>query len=93
MDARTPVSGSWSGSWVEGADESFFPITNLAYGAFVAQSGPSTAQPRLCVRIGDSLLDLGACAADLGHPDAGLLGTPTLNTFMAAGPETWGRVR
>ncbi|MGH9305170.1 MAG: fumarylacetoacetate hydrolase family protein, partial [Acidimicrobiales bacterium] len=42
---------------------------------------------------GDSLLDLGACAADLGHPDAGLLGTPTLNTFMAAGPETWGRVR
>jgi fumarylacetoacetase len=51
-------------------------------------------EPRVGVRFGDGVLDLAALAADgLLDADPGLFVQPSLNAFMAAGPEIWRRVR
>jgi fumarylacetoacetase len=51
-------------SWVRNADDSGFGLTNLPLGVFSTESSGDT---RIGVRIGDSILDLWACA------EAGLL--------------------
>jgi fumarylacetoacetase len=49
---------------------------------------------RVGARLGDRVLDLAALAEDgLLPADPGLFAQPSLNAFMAAGPETWRRVR
>jgi fumarylacetoacetase len=54
----------------------------------------SRDEPRVGVRFGDGVLDLAALAADgLLDEDPALFAQPSLNRFMAAGPETWQRVR
>jgi fumarylacetoacetase len=51
-------------------------------------------EPRVGVRFGDRVLDLAALADDgLLDEDPALFAQPSLNAFMAAGPETWRRVR
>jgi fumarylacetoacetase len=79
-------------SWVEGADGSGFPAEHLPLGVFTTDRG----EPRVGVRIGDNVIDLARLAAD------GLVGiraasetfaAPTLNRFLALGPETWLAVR
>ncbi len=74
-----------SACWVEGADDSSFPIGNLPYGAFTIGAGE---QPRLGVAIGRYVLDLAAVL-----PDVRELSEPTLNAIMAAGPRAWAQVR
>jgi fumarylacetoacetase len=61
-----------------------FPLTNLPYGA--------TADG-VVVAIGDSALDAGAVARATGSPYAQLLSAPTLDSLLAAGPQTWADVR
>jgi fumarylacetoacetase len=52
------------------------------------------AKPRVGARLGDRVLDLAALAADgLLPADPALFAQPSLNAFMAAGPDTWGTVR
>jgi fumarylacetoacetase len=89
-------------SWVPGADGSGFPAEHLPYGVVVPASGGG---PRPAVRIGDHALDLARLAADdvaglagvtgaTGPgPGHGLLDGPTLDPFLAAGPERWRAVR
>jgi len=88
--AETRRPRAVSGSWVPGADGSAFGLANLPYGAF-------TRRPRadrcLGVRIGEFVLDLAPVATEHEHPDAAVLGEPTLNSFMARGPAAWQRVR
>ncbi len=78
-------------SWVTSANElGDFPLANLPYGSFEGESRPR----RLGVRIGDEVVDLRALV------ECGLLGgldgrvsqaltQPTLNAFLALGPEAW----
>jgi fumarylacetoacetase len=80
-------------SFVEGAQETDFPIQNLPYGVFRAPG----QEPRLGVAIGDRVLDLAAL------DEAGLLdGLPggarpwragSLNPLLAAGPLVWKALR
>jgi fumarylacetoacetase len=69
-----------------------FPIQNLPYGVFSTAAVPA---PRVCVAIGDYVLDLWELEQD-GRLDAGDLGVfagPALNPFMALGPKVWSRTR
>jgi fumarylacetoacetase len=63
-------------TWVDVRDESDFPLTNLPFG--VVQ--PRGSDPRVVVRIGDSVLDLAAAGI---APE--LTAKPTLNALMASG--------
>ena len=63
---------------------------NLPYGIFRRAGEPA----RVGVRFGDGVLDLAALAADglLDDPD-GAFAQPSLNAFMARGPDAWARTR
>jgi fumarylacetoacetase len=84
-------------SWVESANSATgdFPIQNLPFGIFRRRG----ERFRGAVAIGDEILDLGheaLRARASGHPVAEALATcgePTLNSFMALGPEAWSGVR
>lgn len=83
-------------TWVEGAAGSLFDLDNLPYGVFSLrdQEGGGDA-PRVGVRIGDHVLDL-APVAEIGDPASALAAawrTPSLNAFMAMGPEQWAIAR
>ena len=74
-------------STIDIPDGSPFGTNNLPYGVF---STPGTA-PRIGVRVGDSVVDLGAALGTDG-PDAALA-APVLNPFMAQGRARWVEVR
>ena len=81
-------------SWVEGANEPYgFGLTHLPYGAFRANGST-----RLCVRIGEWLLDLAACADDsvsesLPTEIRSAIAQPTLNALLGLGPRSWQALR
>jgi fumarylacetoacetase len=75
-----------------------FGPEHLPYGVFRRANAGGAArrdeEPRVGVRFGDGVLDLAALAADgLLDEDPALFAQPSLNRFMAAGPEVWRRVR
>ncbi len=77
-------------TWVEGAAGSAYDLDNLPYGVFSVEG----SGPRVGVRIGDFVMDAAAVAAIGGHPGDGpdlatVWRQPTLNSFMALGPEVW----
>ena len=79
-------------SWVPGADRSGFPAEHLPYGVFSVGAGGR----RVGVRIGDSVVDLARLAEtvdDLDRHAAGTFAQPSLNGFLARGPERWRAVR
>lgn len=79
-------------SFVEVGEGSDFPIQNLPYGVF-STSGTS---PRVGVAIGDDVLDLALLEAE-GLIDFGgardVFAQPSINAFMALGPDTWAATR
>ncbi len=82
-------------SWIDSANlpDCDFPIQNLPYGVF---STNVHYAPRVGVAIGDQVLDLAALESD-GLIETGskqsIFARPTLNSFMALGPDSWDRVR
>jgi len=68
-----------------------FPIQNLPYGVFSANG----LAPRVGVAIGAYVLDLWAlaqeCRIDVVEP--GVFAQPSLNAFMALGPDVWSKTR
>jgi fumarylacetoacetase len=68
-----------------------FPIQNLPYGVFSANG----LAPRVGIAIGDFALDLWAlaqeCRIDVVEP--GVFAQPSLNGFMALGPDVWSKTR
>ncbi|PJF09294.1 fumarylacetoacetase [Pseudorhodobacter sp. MZDSW-24AT] len=79
-------------SWVKGANrpDCDFSLGNLPYGVFEANGNT----PRCGIAIGDMILDLSELvfAGKLVAENCGF-DRPALNTFMAAGPNTWEAVR
>nr|ADC36153.1 fumarylacetoacetase [uncultured bacterium 162] len=81
-------------SWVKGANDPHgFGLTHLPYGAFHANGST-----RLCVRIGEWLLDLAACAdspvsESLPIDVRRAMAQPTLNALLALGPPSWQTLR
>ncbi|MDI1294663.1 MAG: fumarylacetoacetase [bacterium] len=79
-------------SWVESAQgHADFPIQNLPFGVF----SPPQAGPRVGVAIGDSILDLAACAEE-GVTPADAMAACTgdsLNALMALPGDTRARLR
>jgi fumarylacetoacetase len=79
-------------SWIEVPRHSDFPLDNLPYGAFWAESGTR----HLGVAIGDWILDLHnvgeAGLLDEACDRITLSGT-SLNALLAAGPQTWRALR
>ncbi len=69
-----------------------FPIQNLPYGVFSTKDGLA---PRVGVAIGDYVLDLWqlaqGCRIELVEP--GVFAAPSLNPFMALGPNVWSSTR
>ncbi len=82
-------------TWVEGAAGSAYDVDNLPYGVF--SDGEDAA--RVGARIGDFVVDLAAIAAGAAPWEgsasglAGLFGEPSLDGFLASGPETWAETR
>ncbi len=78
--------------WVPVPEGSHFPVQNLPYGVFTRPGEPRQAA-RAGVAIGDQVLDLAGLAR------AGLLreqhwfAAPSLNRFLAAGPDAWAPTR
>jgi fumarylacetoacetase len=72
-----------------------FGPEHLPYGVFRRAGQASRAgDAAVGVRLGDRVLDLAALAADgLLDEDPALFAQPSLNSFMAAGPQAWRRVR
>jgi fumarylacetoacetase len=67
-----------------------FGPEHLPYGVF-RRAGDA---PRVGARLGDGVLDLAALASDGPlDEDPALFARPSLNAFMAAGRDTWTRVR
>ena len=69
-----------------------FPIQNLPYGVFSAKDGLA---PRIGVAIGDYVLDVWQLAQDcrIDVVEPAVFAAPTLNPFMALGPNVWSRTR
>jgi fumarylacetoacetase len=79
-------------SFVPVDPNSDFPIQNLPYGVF---STSALSAPRVGVAIGNLVLDLWEleqdCRLDVGP--LGVFSAPSLNPFMALGPQAWARTR
>ncbi|WP_315838134.1 fumarylacetoacetase [Bradyrhizobium prioriisuperbiae] len=70
-----------------------FPIQNLPYGVFSTSADPAR---RVGVAIGDHVLDLAALEAAglLAAGNAkGVFAQPSINAFMALGPDVWSKTR
>lgn len=72
-------------AWLGLAADDLFGINNLPYGVF----SPREGEPRVGVRIGDRVLDIGAAAAAAGMESAAVWQTPSLNAFLAQGRSAW----
>ena len=82
-------------SWIESANrnDTDFPLANLPYGVFT-----HAHQTRIGVAIGDSILDLRACASEslLASLPSAVVDACTgtlLNPLMALGPVAWSALR
>lgn len=88
-ETHDPNRRSWVAS--ANAEGSDFPIQNLPFGAF-RRSGSAEAF-RIGVAIGDSILDVSACAEFLAREAAASCAEPVLNPLMALGPNAWTGLR
>ena len=71
-------------------DEDGFGLANLPYGVFRRRHGA----PRVGVRYRDGVVDLAGLAHDgLLDDHGGVFARPSLNAFMARGPQAWAQTR
>ncbi len=76
-------------TWVTGLEGSPYGLHNLPYGVFRT----ADREPRVGVRVGTGVLDLGGAEQAGLVLAAGTLGRPRLNDFMALGRPQWTSVR
>lgn len=77
-------------SFIDVPPDSDFPIQNLPYGIFSTQKIPT---PRMCVAIGDFVLDLHELQTASLITPADVFSDSTINAFLALGPEIWTETR
>ena len=77
-------------TWMDLPEDTPYGLSNLPYGVFTTSADPGS--PRIGVRIGEDVLDLGAAARAVAEPSP-LLDAPNLDPLMSAGRPTWTRVR
>ena len=75
--------------WLDLPEGHPFGIDNLPYGVFSTDS----VSPRVGVRIGDWVLDAGACAEQAGMESGEVWLTPSLNAFLEQGHQAWSAAR
>jgi fumarylacetoacetase len=75
--------------WLDLPADHPFGIDNLPYGVF----STATRGPRVGVRVGDRVLDAGACAEQAGMESGEVWLAPTLNPFLAQGRQAWAAAR
>jgi fumarylacetoacetase len=80
-------------SWLEIPEHTGFGLDNLPYGVVVHGERP----PQIAIAVGERALPLGA-ATEAGLfdgvvPDTAILGAPSLDRLLAAGPAAWRAVR
>jgi fumarylacetoacetase len=75
--------------WLNLPDGHPFGLENLPYGVFATEA----LTPRVGVRIGDWVLDAGACAEQAGMESGEVWLTPSLNAFLGQGPQAWAAAR
>jgi len=81
-------------TWLDLPPGTGFGLANLPFGIFSPATGePARPDDRVGVAIGDSVVDVAAVADDLRSPLRDLFAGPTLNRFLAAGPEIWREAR
>lgn len=69
-------------SWVDSANgHAEFPVQNLPFGVFSRPDEPD--RPRICVAIGDEILDLAGVARHLPKAVGAAVGQSTLNVLLA----------
>jgi fumarylacetoacetase len=83
------TTGAVAPSWLDVPADHPFGLQTLAYGVF---STEGTA-PRVGVRVGELVLDAGACAEKAGMESGEVWLAPTLNPFLAQGRRAWGAAR
>ena len=76
-------------TWLDLPDDHPFGVQNLPYGVF----STSGTGPRVGVRVGDHVLDAGACAERAGMESGEVWLEPELNPFLAQGRSAWGAAR
>ena len=76
-------------SWIPVSGDSPFGADTLPYGIF--STGEEDA--RVGVAIGEHVLDLAPLAAEENLDGAHVFAQPSLNPFMAIGPQAWAAVR
>jgi fumarylacetoacetase len=76
-------------SWIPLSDNSLFGADTLPYGIF--STGEEDA--RVGVAIGEHVLDIAPLAAEENLDGAHVFAQPSLNPFMAMGPQAWAAVR
>ncbi|GAB1640099.1 fumarylacetoacetase [Krasilnikovia sp. MM14-A1259] len=77
-------------TWLDVPADHPFGIATLPYGVFSTASDPGT---RVGVAIGEMILDLPAAVSRLAPELAPAVAGPSLDALLAAGPQTWERVR
>jgi len=77
-------------SWLDLSGDDPFGVHNLPYGSFRT---PDDDRPRVGVKVGGRVLDLGSVAAELLPEHAPLLADGDLDRLLAAGPQVWHQVR
>jgi fumarylacetoacetase len=78
-------------TWAPVPADSEFGVANLPYGVF----SRGDERPRVGVRIGDNVLDVGAVAGsgDVPSEVADAVRTESLDAILAAGPQAWKSLR
>jgi fumarylacetoacetase len=77
-------------TWLDVPADHPFGLATLPYGVFGTAADPGA---RVGVAIGDLILDLAPVVRSLAPPLAPAVAGPSLDALLAAGPQTWSRLR
>ena len=81
---------SLTAGWLDLSPDDPFGLHNLPYGSFQVRGDD---RPRVGVKVGDRVLDVGAAAAELLPEHAVLFAAGDLDRLLAGGPSVWTDVR
>ncbi|WP_406831559.1 fumarylacetoacetase [Pedococcus sp. KACC 23699] len=84
-----PTDPTHAAPWLDLPADHPFGLQTLPYGVFSTEG----TEPRVGVRLGDQVLDAGACAEQAGMESGEVWLAPSLNPFLAQGRPAWDSAR